>query len=255
MTLLQAIILGIVQGFTEFLPISSSAHLFLVRWILGLEQGKSFLEFDLICHVGTLGALIFYLRKEITNVLKDVKSLALLSLALIPLVPVYMLFKPLRTLAANPMYLGYFFMITGLLLWIASCKKTVPRLSQRPKWQHVLCIGFMQSIALFPGISRSGSTIATARLLNWSWVAGARFSFLLAIPTILGGGCLEAYQIIQENMTPLPLSCLATGLLVSFLFGLLGVRWIFWIYRKECVLPFAIYCFILGLITWGIFNG
>src|SRR3989344_994574 len=196
MTLIQAIILGIVQGFTEFFPVSSSAHLQLAKWFMAIPNGELLLHFDLVCHSGTLLALSFYLRKEIYAVLADLKSIALFILALIPLVPAYFLLKPLRTLLSHPAYLGYFLLFTAFLLFIASKKQEV-RIAKGYKSRDMIWIGMMQTLALLPGISRSGATIATARLLGWKWDAAARFSFLLAIPAILGGQALEFFKLFH----------------------------------------------------------
>jgi undecaprenyl-diphosphatase len=247
MSLFQAIILGIVQGLTEFFPVSSSAHLRLTRWFLGVPEN---LYFDLICHTGTLLALIIYLWRDVWEVLRDVKKIALYALAILPLVPAYFLLKPLRIMASEPQYLGYALMGTAGLLFVASRKRdAIPR----KKWQHVLCIGVMQTMALIPGISRSGSTISTARLCGWEWRDAARFSFLLAIPTILGGELLESMK--SHEVGSVPNGCYVAGFLASFILGLLAVRFIFWVYETGKVRPFAWYCLSMGLFAWIIFNG
>src|SRR3990167_5485447 len=232
MTILHALILGIVQGLTEFFPVSSSAHLRLAKWLIGIPDGEHLLFFDLLCHSGTLLALILYLRKEIFAALANMKSLLLFALALFPLVPAYFLLKPIRVALSKPEYLGYFLIVTALLLFAASRKKQAKEDGKAsPKVKDVLCIGFMQAMALIPGISRSGSTIATARLLGWQWSSAARFSFLLAIPAILGGQALEILKNLSSEesvFATVPLSSYAIGFFASFALGLLGVRFVFW---------------------------
>ncbi|HSX26091.1 MAG TPA: undecaprenyl-diphosphate phosphatase, partial [Chlamydiales bacterium] len=159
MNLLQSIILGLVQGLTEFFPISSSAHLRMAKWLLGLPDGEHLLYFDLLCHTGTLLALLIYLRRDVWEILCSPRKMALYFLALIPLIPAYFLLKPLRLAASNPAYLGYSLMITAGLLFVASREKAVA-IPHIKKYRDVLCIGVMQCAALVPGISRSGSTIA-----------------------------------------------------------------------------------------------
>ncbi len=247
MSLLQAIILGLVQGITEFFPVSSSAHLKLAKWLLGVED---ILSFDLLCHLGTLFALLIYLRKDVWNALKDWKQLGLYGLALAPLIPAYFLLKPVRMIASQPQYLGYAMMVTAALLFAASRKKTA---TQSKKWTSVVCIGVMQTMALIPGISRSGSTIAMARFCGWEWREAARFSFLLAIPTILGGELLEiAKGYVSEKIS---IACYVGGFTASFALGLLAVRFIFWVYETGKVRPIAWYCLAMGLVAWAIFNG
>ena len=256
LTFFQALILGIVQGITEFFPISSSAHLRLFKWLFNIPDGEHLLYFDLLCHMGTLLALILYLRKEIWAVLRDVQQIAYFTLALLPLIPGYFLLKPLRIALSDPSYLGYCFLFTGVLLWVAS-QKRAPALIPT-KWTDVVWIGVMQTMALIPGISRSGSTIATARLRGWDWMRAAKFSFLLAVPTILGGEILETLRLIQgssEASGAVSMTAYGTGFIASFCMGLFGVRAIFWIYEREKVRPLAWYCLGIGLISLAMFNG
>ncbi len=254
MTLIQSIFLGIVQGITEFFPVSSSAHLRLARWFLGIPDGEHLLYFDMLCHSGTLLALVIFLRSDIFATLRNPRAIALFLLALIPLVPAYFLLKPLRIAASDPAYLGYFLLFTSLLLFIASRKSEVKDRSLNLR--DVICIGMMQTMALLPGISRSGSTIAAARLLGWDWVAAARFSFLLAIPAILGGQLLETMKILHgATGEHIATGCYVAGFGASFFIGLLGVRFIFWIYEKGHVRPFAWYCLVAGLFALWALHG
>jgi undecaprenyl-diphosphatase len=248
MSLFQAILLGLVQGLTEFFPVSSSAHLKLTRWMIGAPESQFF---DLICHGGTLLALLLYLWRDVWDVLRDVRKIALYFLALVPLVPAYFLLKPLRVAASEPQYLGYALMVTAALLFVASRKKEAVPASK--KWKSVLCIGMMQTMALVPGISRSGSTISAARFCGWEWRDAAKFSFLLAIPTILGGELLEIVRGHEGG--GVPMGCYVAGFLASFGLGLLAVRFVFWIYEKEKVRPFAWYCLGVGLFAWAAFHG
>ncbi|HSX38860.1 MAG TPA: undecaprenyl-diphosphate phosphatase [Chlamydiales bacterium] len=258
MTLFQSIILGVVQGLTEFFPVSSSAHLYLVKRLLGIPDGEHLLFFDLLCHSGTILALILFLKKEITQSLRNLKTVSLFALALIPLVPVYFLLKPLRVAASDPAYVGYFLIFTSSLLFLASKNRKFASSSDPVKVKDVLCIGMMQTMALIPGISRSGSTIATARLLGWDWLSAARFSFLLAIPAILGGCALESIKLLKETpSSPLLISfgCYAAGFATSFLIGIMSVRFMFRIYEKGVVRPFAWYCLCIGLVSLWALHG
>jgi undecaprenyl-diphosphatase len=250
MSLYQAIFLGLVQGLTEFFPISSSAHLKIAKWFLGLPLGEELVFFDLALHTGTLLALIIYLRKEIFEVLSSFRQIAYFFLALIPLVPAYFLLKPLRIAASDPKYLGFALMITAALLFAATRKQEE---TQETKWSDVFWIGLSQSFALIPGISRSGSTIAVARFRGWNWQRGAKFSFLLAIPTVLGGELLESLKGISTG--GVPFKCYVGGFFASFALGLITVRFVFWIYERKIVRPIAWYCLSIGLFAWVIFSG
>ncbi len=271
MSWIQALILGLVQGLTEFLPVSSSAHLKLAKKFLSVADGEHLLFFDLVCHAGTLLALLIYLRRDIWQVLKSPRQIALFSLAIAPLVPAYFLLKPLRVMASDPAYLGYFLVFTAGLLFAASRKKVEyspefvgaahPHFleaadSPPKKWRDVLCIGLMQTLALIPGISRSGSTIAAARFCGWGWKDAAKFSFLLAVPTILGGQLLETAKVAagHSDASGVSLSGYAAGFAGAFGLGILGVRFVFWVYEKGKILPFAWYCLGVGFLAIGIFR-
>jgi len=243
MNLFQALLLGVVQGLTEFLPVSSSTHLALVRRLMGIEDGPTIFYFDLVCHLGTLSALFLLLWKDILRVLKDARSLLLFFVALLPLVPAYFVLKPLRIYLATDA--GFFLLVTSFLLFWASSKRA-EELPEKPKWRDVLCIGVAQSLALLPGMSRSGSTIAAARLLGWEWKSAARFSFLLAIPTILGGAALETLRGSGGN---LDVDVCAIGFTASFLTGLGSLRLLFWILERGTLRPFAWYCLAAGLLA------
>jgi len=247
MTSLQALLLGIVQGITEFLPVSSSTHLALAKRLMGIEGSESLLYFDLVCHLGTLLALILVLWKDALRALTDVRSIALFALALLPLIPAYFLLKPLRVYLASDA--GIFLLCTSLLLFIASSKRfTAKELPAKPKWRDVLCIGIAQSMALLPGMSRSGTTIAAARILGWEWSQAARFSFLLAIPTILGGAAIETLRSGSLSGN-LPLSLCAIGFASSFAIGLGSLRLLLWILERGTLRPFAWYCLVAGLFA------
>jgi undecaprenyl-diphosphatase len=182
-----ALLLGLVQGLTEFFPVSSSAHLHVFKMVFGLKQVPAI--FDLACHLGSLGALSWFFKEEVLQIVKqDRRRLAYLSFALVPLVPSYFLLGPLREMAANPALLGSLMMGTGGILFAGEKVRFKKR---GGPVRDALLIGAMQSAALFPGISRSASTISAAQALGWSTKEAVRFSFLLAIPTIFGGNALE----------------------------------------------------------------
>jgi undecaprenyl-diphosphatase len=215
---------------------------------MGLGEGEQWLYFDLACHLGTWVALVFFLRREIGEVFRSVRKMALFALAMLPLVPAYFLFKPVRVYLSAPVYTGVFLIVTGLLLFLAN------RSRDRPprKIPAVICIGVAQAMALLPGLSRSGSTIATGKLWGWSWVEAARFSFLLAVPTIFGGELLESWKLLGQEV-PVDLLACFVGFCSALGVGLLSVRWVFWLYEKRYVKPFAWYCLAFGLV-W-ILNG
>ena len=255
MNMFEALILGAVQGVTEFFPISSSGHLRLAKWLMGIPDGEHLLYFDLLCHAGTLCALLFFLRREVMETLTDIKKIGWFALALLPLVPAYFLLKPIRTALSDPSYMGYCLLITSFLLFTSTKKKIIP---SQQKTSHVICIGIAQAIALIPGISRSGSTMAAARFLGWEWRDAARFSFLLAIPAILGGEVLETIKLFKghsESVGAVMPLCYAAGFFSSLSIGLIAVRFAFSLYDKGTIRPFAWYCMAAGIAAWAAFHG
>lgn len=254
--LIEALLLGIVQGITEFFPISSSAHLKFSRYLLGLSDGEQWVYFDLVCHLGTWLALCWFLRKEIWEVLRSPRQIALFTAALIPLVPAYLLLKPVRMALSSPEYTGFFLLATAALLTIGLKKRE--EISSPLKYRDMVSIGVMQSLALLPGLSRSGSTIAAGRLCGMGWTAAARCSFLLAVPTILGGEMVESLKLLKgtsDAMGAVPMSCYAAGFATSLIVGLFSVRFVFKIYEKGWVKPFVWYCAAFGLLLIGVFHG
>ena len=245
MSWISSCILGIVQALTEFLPISSSAHLKIVEHLL--DQEHSVLT-HLSCHLGTLGALIIFLRKEIYEILFiHPKRCCIFFVALLPLIPFYFLLKPLREVASQTQYLGFCLMGTGFILMMGQWISSKRFIHKEPSLKDVVVIGTMQAAALIPGISRSASTISGARILGWQAKDAVRFSFLLSIPTVLGGNLLEFAKIAKTPIqTPPAIVPLFLGFLTSFTVGLFCVKKaISWL-EKGNLLPCAGYCLALG---------
>lgn len=253
MSLLEAFLLGLMQGLTEFFPVSSSAHLALFKLMLGIQDTETQVILSLSCHLGTLLAVIVFLKQDILTVLRtDRKKAFLLFLAIIPLIPCYLLVKPFKDWVFNPNFLGFGLMLTGCVLLIGHFwRLKIPIEASFKKRAHdALYIGAMQSIALIPGVSRSASTICCARVLGWETSDAVRFSFLLSIPTIIGGNCLELLQIAIRD-TPKdfsPMVCVV-GLITSCLVGLLVIRFAFSILERGNFKLFAWYCLILGFCS------
>lgn len=255
MTLFQAFILGLIQAFTEFFPVSSSAHLKLTKLALGIEPSGDLILFDLSCHLGTLIAIIYFFRLEIMEIFKNKgKELLQIFVALLPLIPAYFLLKPIREFASNKAYLGYCLIGTGIILFAGHFLKIRREREQliSLKLKDAFCIGTLQSIALIPGISRSASTIACARILGWDSKHAVRFSFLLSIPTVLGGNTLELTKAYfsQTNVWEGGTSMLILGFFTSLIVGLIVIKFAMKILEKGNLRPFAYYCIALGLFTF-----
>lgn len=254
MTLIEAFIVGLLQGLTEFLPVSSSAHIKLAKLLFAIENTESQILFDLICHLGTLIALLLFLKDEIIRIFRqDRQKLMLLFIACFPLIPCYFFLKPLRDFASQPQFLGICLVCTAMILFMG--QKLRARQENIPTFKRkvgdVLWIGFMQSAALIPGISRSASTISCARILGWEAQESVRFSFLLSIPTIIGGNCLELFKIYlsEENLPSISPSVCAVGFITSFVFGFLIIRFALSYLERGNFRPFAWYCLGFGILV------
>jgi undecaprenyl-diphosphatase len=254
MSIFEAFIFGLLQGLTEFLPISSSAHVKLATLIFNIENSKTQVIFDLVCHLGTLFALLIFLRQEISLILRcNRQKLFLLFIAILPLIPCYFLLKPLRDFASHPQFLGICLICTAIILFTGQRWKghRTNEASLKQQVKDVLWIGVMQSVALIPGISRSASTISCAKILGWESREAVRFSFLLSIPTIIGGNCLELFRIYlsHEKSPTVSIPACAVGFVTSFVFGSLVIRFALSYLERGNLRPFAWYCLGFGTIV------
>lgn len=265
MELIQIIVLALVQGLTEFLPISSSAHLILVPIIAGWQdQG---LAFDVAVHVGTLAAVIFYFRKTIKNLVidwlaslqqrKNVGESKLAWAVIIGTIPVGiagLLFNDLvETFLRSPLVIAATTILFGLLLGWADWIGKRNRHEQQINWRDTLLIGLSQALALIPGTSRSGITMTAALMLGLTREAAARFSFLLSIPVIFLAGGLETLKLIEaEQQTNW--SALATGAVVSGISAYLCIFFFLKLLDRIGMWPFVIYRLILGAILFFVFS-
>lgn len=255
MSTLEAIFLGIIQGLTEFLPVSSSGHLKLMQTLMGLQNLDQYILFDLVCHLGTLCAILFFFSKEIKETFTSNRTRLLqITLATLPLFPLVIFLKPIESIYQKPHLLGFFFLITSLLLFLGVRyqKETPPK----HPWKTPFLIGCFQALAIFPGISRSGATISGAQLLGWNIRDALTFSFLMAIPAILGGIAVETLKLMTTaSAAPsTSLSAYAAGLLTSLCVGYASLFFLQKIAMHHRFIYFAWYCFALGIFAIIYFN-
>ncbi|MDR1232365.1 MAG: undecaprenyl-diphosphate phosphatase [Spirochaetaceae bacterium] len=253
MTIFQSIVLGAVQGITEFLPVSSSGHLVLLQKILNIDEPPLF--FDTMVHVGTLGAVVIVLRREVWGLLKKPfqKCTLLLVVATLPVVAVALLFKDLIENAFHGgALLGPAFLFTACVLtvseWVsARALRTAGKRLDEITLSDALVIGVCQSIAILPAVSRSGLTLSGSLLRNIDRGDAARFSFLLSIPAILGALVLQVASLGESGPATGPIP-LATGMLTAFVTGLLSVKLMLKIVREKRLFGFAVYTAVLGIL-------
>ncbi len=254
---IDAIILGVIQGLTEFLPVSSSGHLELGKAILGDESvPEESLLFTVILHFATALSTIVVFRKDILEIIKGLLQFkkneqTLFSLkiiiSMIPAVLVGLFFEEQleQLFGGNIMFVGCMLIITAILLWLADkAKDTAKSVSN----SNAFVIGIAQAIAMLPGISRSGATISTSVLLGNDKTKAARFSFLMVIPLIFGK---IAKDILSGDLTinidsSVPL---LLGFLAAFISGLFACTWMISLVKKSKLSYFALYCIVVGVLA------
>jgi len=256
MGLLEAIILGIVQGLTEFLPVSSSGHLELTKELLNISEQEQNLLMTIVLHAATALSTIFIFRKDIKEIIvglfqfkwnEEFQFSLKIILSMIPAAFVGLFFEnEIEQLFGGQILLvGSMLLITGLLLFLADkAKKT----DQKVNFSNALVIGISQAIAILPGISRSGATISTSVLLGIDREKAARFSFLMVVPLILGKMSKDILSgdIQTDGTTLLPL---IIGFIAAFLTGLVACKWMIRLVKNSQLKYFAYYCFIVGGIS------
>ena len=258
MPLSQLITLSIIQGLTEFLPVSSSGHLVLTSDLLGWkDQG---LRIDVAVHVGTLGAVIFYLWEDCKKMTMGVlrcfqgnrnEAATLAILVFIASLPVFLSGFTLAWLIQGglrgPMIIGWAFIIFGVLLFLSDryCDQT--KSVNQMSWKDALKIGLAQAFAIIPGTSRAGVTITMARFLGYGRRESARFSMLLSVPAILGAAPLLSLDLWENQQSSFELfTALAAG--ISFLTALLAIRLMMSWLRHQTYTPFVLYRVLIGVV-------
>lgn len=254
------IILGIVQGITEFLPISSDGHLVLVgeglrRWRGISPEAMNAVPVIVALHIGTFFSILLVLRRRVWQLASDPRLVASVVVATVPLV---LIGKPLKDQLEALEHSRYLSLVAGLGLCftggmmflaarIQAGQRELPQFGDRPRgWLDALCVGLMQCIAPLPGVSRSGSTILGGLMRGYSREASAQFSFLIALPAIAGAVVLHLPDLAKKDLgTPTPV--LIVGVVVSFAVGVVALNWLLRLMTRGSLRGFAWYCLVLGL--------
>lgn len=265
---IQALILGIIQGLTEYLPVSSSGHLQIGQHLLGVEEVGG-LTFDIVVHVATVLSTLVVLWKEVTWIFKgffkwdgqlnaEQKYALNIIVSMIPIGIVGLFFKDYvdAIFEGSLTIVGICLLVTSFLLALTHFYRPQEREHISPL--HAFIIGIAQSIAVLPGLSRSGSTIATGLLLGNSRKTLAQFSFLMVIPPILGEALLDFKHIVAPSAeylaehgasAPIPMTALVVGFLAAFVSGCFACKWMINFVKQCKLIYFAIYCAIAGVLA------
>ena len=256
---LEALILGLLQGLTEYLPVSSSGHLAIGSALFGIE-GEESLSFTILVHIATVLSTLVILWKEIAWIFKglfrfemndETRYVLNIVVSMIPVGIVGVFFKDTveAIFASGLLVVGCMLLLTALLLAFSYYAK--PRQKEKISLRDAFIIGLAQACAVMPGLSRSGRTIATGLLLGNKKEHLAQFSFLMVIPPILGEALLDALKMMQGESLggDIPASSLLIGFLAAFVSGCLACKWMINIVKKGKLIYFAIYCAIAGAVT------
>lgn len=245
MTVLQSILLGIIQGVTEFLPISSSGHLIIFETLFRLKVDK-LLDFDIMMHMGTLLAILIYFRRDIFEIFKfkDKKMISNLIIGTLPAVIIGLLYKDQIEAAFRGAYsVAVLMIVVGLLFFLP--ENIFIKAAKKINLKNSLLIGLAQSLALIPGVSRSGATILTGTWLGIERAQAARFSFLLGSIAIAGAGVLGLKDI---NGLELPNEILFTGFISSFIAGIISIKFLMGFLKKYSLKAFGLYRVAFGIL-------
>lgn len=262
MDTLQAVLLGLLQGLTEYLPVSSSGHLVIASHLLGVDADQN-LSFTIVVHVATVLSTIVILWREIWWILRglfefkmnDATRYAIsivISMIPIGIVGVFFKDKVEAVFGSGIFVVGVMLCVTALLLAFAYYAR--PRAKESVSYVDALIIGLSQALAVLPGLSRSGTTIATGLLLGNKKETMAQFSFLMVIPPILGEALLDGIKLMGDTAETMAVSTISpvalfAGFAAAFLSGCLACKWMINIVRKGKLLWFAIYCGLAGILS------
>lgn len=270
LSFVYAIFMGILQGLTEFLPVSSSGHLVLLQQILGFEEMG--LGFNIILHIGTLIAVVIYYRDDLFLLIKEFFSLCndilltrgkpnlkanehrlllvMLIIAILPTAAIGFVFNDLFESLFKTWYIvGYTLIITGILLWISNYLPVGSKQANNITFKDALFVGLIQGAAITPGISRSGTTIFAGLVTGFTRDLATRFSFLLSVPAILAAVILEGPEIVRELSLIGDLLPVLSGLVASTVSGYLAIDLLISLLKKQKLQYFSYYCWVVGGLT------
>lgn len=265
MTVGLALILGIVQGLTEFLPVSSSGHLVLFQTLLGKNIEGGYVFFDLLLHLGTLIAVFIAFWSDIKTLIleffsmiadgfkikdnPDRKFIIMLIVSVLPMILILPIKDKIELLFSSPITVGIALVITGIMLYVCDRLVSGGKTAKDARYSDALAVGAIQCVAVIPGISRSGSTIFGGTLCGFSHEFAVKFAFIMSIPVILGANILSIADAAGEitNLSMLP--AYGVGVIAAAVSGYFAIRLIKYIAKERKFTIFAVYCAIVGIIT------
>lgn len=267
MTIWLAILLGLVQGLTEFLPVSSSGHLVLIQTFFGGSNPEAdYMLFDVLLHFGTLVSVFIAFWGDIRELLIEFfgwvrdgfqlrnrpyrRFIVMVLITIIPMFPVLLVKDQLDALFSNTLFVGCALLVTAVVLVLSERAPRKRKDAANATWLDAFLVGCAQAIAVVPGISRSGSTICAGLFRGFSRDFAVRFAFIMSLPVVFGANLLEISDAVaQAESTGIPISMYIIGVVVAMVSGLLAIRLIRLVTNKGHFRPFVVYCGLVGVLS------
>lgn len=267
MSIWFAALQGLVQGLTEFLPVSSSGHLVLVQALFGSGVETNYMLFNVLLHFGTLLSVVVAFWKDIKELFVEFfgwirdgfringhpyrRFIVMLLITLIPMFLILPIESRLEAAFSSPLLVGLLLLVTAALLFLSEKAPKKHKTEQNASWLDALIVGIGQMFAVLPGLSRSGTTICTGLFCGFSREFAVRFAFIMSLPVVLGANILELADVIREPslMGDASIACYAVGILVSMVSGLAAIRLVKFITKRGNFRPFVVYCTLVGTVA------
>ena len=267
MSIWFAALQGLVQGLTEFLPVSSSGHLVLVQALFGSGVETNYMLFNVLLHFGTLLSVVVAFWKDIKELFVELfgwirdgfringhpyrRFIVMLLITLVPMFLILPIESRMEAAFSSPLLVGLLLLVTAALLFLSEKAPKKHKTEQNASWLDALIVGIGQMFAVLPGLSRSGTTICTGLFCGFSREYAVRFAFIMSLPVVLGANILELADVIREPalMGDASIACYAVGILVSMLSGLAAIRLVKFITKRGNFRPFVVYCTLVGTVA------
>ena len=267
MSIWFAALQGLVQGLTEFLPVSSSGHLVLVQALFGSGVETNYMLFNVLLHFGTLLSVVVAFWKDIKELFVEFfgwirdgfringhpyrRFIVMLLITLVPMFLILPIESRMEAAFSSPLLVGLLLLVTAALLFLSEKAPKKHKTEQNASWMDALIVGIGQMFAVLPGLSRSGTTICTGLFCGFSREYAVRFAFIMSLPVVLGANILELADVIREPalMGDASIACYAVGILVSMLSGLAAIRLVKFITKRGNFRPFVVYCTLVGTVA------
>ena len=267
MSIWFAALQGLVQGLTEFLPVSSSGHLVLVQALFGSGVETNYMLFNVLLHFGTLLSVVVAFWKDIKELFVEFfgwirdgfringhpyrRFIVMLLITLVPMFLILPIESRMEAAFSSPLLVGLLLLVTAALLFLSEKAPKKHKTEQNASWLDALIVGIGQMFAVLPGLSRSGTTICTGLFCGFSREFAVRFAFIMSLPVVLGANILELADVIREPalMGDASIACYAVGILVSMVSGRAAIRLVKFITKRGNFRPFVVYCTLVGTVA------